>query len=195
MRDQAAEQVGGRPSPDGDFTGRYQRVAPALYVWASLRIRAGLREYCEVDDLLQEAWCRAYAIRHRFDAAEVEFRPWLFRIAKNVLFEVKREARQCARAPHGQGRTSRLFVLEAVPDGVTSITRRLARDEALRRFRDRLDALPEEDRELVVLVGIEGASQADAAERLGMGYEALRKRWQRLRARLEAEGLPETLLD
>ncbi len=40
---------------------------------------------------------------------------------------------------------------------------------------------------------VEGMSQADAATRNGASHDAVRKRWQRLRARLEAEGLPEML--
>ncbi len=195
MPDRAAGPTDEHRPGENDFAERYQRLAPSLPVWASLRIRPSLRAYCEIDDLLQEAWCRAYAIRHRFDPAEVEFRPWLFRVAKNVLLEVKRKATYSDRAGRAQGGTSRLFALHDVPDDVTSITRRLGRDETLVRFHARLRELPDDDRELVVLVGLEGMNQAEAAIRLGTSHDAVRKRWQRLRTRLEADGLPEMLVD
>ena len=195
MSDSDANSAGESPPAEADFTERYQRLASALHAWASLRIRPSLRAYCDVDDLLQEAWCRAYAIRDRFDPAQVEFRPWLFRVAKNVLLETMRKATYADRAGRAQGGTARLFVLDAVPDHVTSITRRLARDENLLRFHARLRELPEDDRELVVLVGLEGMSQAEAATRLGTTYDAVRKRWQRLRARLEGDGVSEMLVE
>ena len=71
---------------------------------------------------------------------------------------------------------------------------RLARDEQLAAFREAVEALSEEDRALVVHCGMEGMSRAEVAERLGLGVEAVTKRWQRLRARLEERGLPEMLL-
>jgi DNA-directed RNA polymerase specialized sigma24 family protein len=63
-----------------------------LHVWASLRIRPQLRAYCQTEDLLQEVWCRTYAIRDRFDSTTRSFRSWIFTVAKNVLLEVVQRA-------------------------------------------------------------------------------------------------------
>jgi RNA polymerase sigma-70 factor (ECF subfamily) len=193
---QEAGSTGGGGDADGeDFHRIYADLAPALLVWASLRIRPQLRAYCEVEDLLQEVWCRACAIKEKRERPASAVRPWLFRIAKNVLLEIVRKARHAGRVHQPQASTSRLFPLDAVSDQITSITRRVARDDALRAFGDRIGALPEEDRELVVHIGLEGLSYADVATRLGLGHEAVKKRWQRLRARLELQGLPQALLE
>jgi RNA polymerase sigma-70 factor (ECF subfamily) len=178
------------------FMSQYHDAAPALHVWATVRIGAEMRAFCEVADLLQEVWCRAYAIRERFDPGRTEFRPWIFRIAKNVLLEVLRHARRTAGVARPcDGHTSRVLRLEGVADEVTSITRRLARDDALRTFHQRLQGLPAEDRDLVLYLGLEGMTAADAATQLGLSYETVKKRWQRLRARLDLAGTPVRLLD
>ena len=48
--------------------------------------------------------------------------------------------------------------------------------------------------ELVVHVGLEGLPFAEVATRLGLNYETVKKRWQRLRAKLDTTGLPDMLL-
>jgi len=185
---------------DADQSGselaqRYRDLAPALHVWASLRIRPQLRAYCEVEDLLQEVWCRACALADRRVPEAAEFRPWLFRIAKNVLLEVVRKAGYAGRVQPAAAQPSRLFLLDAVPAAVTSITRRLASDDALRALHVHLLALPEDDRALAVHLGIEGLPQAEVATLLGLQQETVKKRWQRLRARLVQQGLPGALFE
>ncbi len=178
------ESRGGR---DG-FTERYVALAPALYIWLRLRTPPLLEGVFEPDDLLQEIWLRAYRIRDRFDLERSSFRAWLFVVAKNVLFEAARRAARLRRFSIGSGRTSQILRLKGIPDEATSVTRRVARDEELRRLGSWLEELPEPDRDLVVHLGLEGLSQGEAAARLGLSREALKKRWQRLRARLRAEG-------
>ena len=184
-----------RPLEPADFHRLYTEFAPALQVWATLRIQPQLRAFCEPTDLLQEIWCRAYAIRDRFDRDEASFRPWLFRVAKNVLLEVVQEARLSGRVRHGDGRTSRMFRLAAVADDVTTITQKVARDETLASVRDRIDSLAREERQLVIQLGLEGKKYAEVATQMGLSHDAVKKRWHRLRARLEAEGLADTLLE
>lgn len=185
------------PAPADDlqsFGTAYARIAPALQAWAALRIRPRLRRYCEPEDLLQEIWCRAFAIRNRFDPERTTFRQWMFRVAKNVLLEVVRRSRKDDKVIAADGRTSKLFALENTPELATSITRRVARDEQLREFRQKIESLAPDERTLFAHIGLEGLSYDEAADRLGLSRDATKKRWHRLRARLEASGLPAALL-
>ena len=77
---------------------------------------------------------------------------------------------------------------------MTAVSMRLSRDEGLAAFRAEVDALPEDDRKLVVHCGLEGLPLGEVAQRLGLSTEATGKRWQRLRARLAEGTLPEHLL-
>jgi DNA-directed RNA polymerase specialized sigma24 family protein len=47
----------------------------------------------------------------------------------------------------------------------------------------------------VLHVGFEGMSCPEVGARLGLPAETVKKRWQRLRARLETAGLPRLLLE
>jgi RNA polymerase sigma-70 factor (ECF subfamily) len=49
-----------------------------------------------------------------------------------------------------------------------------------------IDTLPPPDREALTLTELEGLSQREAAERLGMSYSGLKSRVQRGRAKLRA---------
>jgi RNA polymerase sigma factor (sigma-70 family) len=92
------------------------------------------------------------------------------------------------------GETSQLRLFDRV-DEATSVTRRLARDEAVRDFQAYLKELPAEDQDLVLHVGIEGLTNAEAARRLGISPDAATKRWQRLRAHLRASRAAARLLE
>ncbi len=194
-------QQNGAGAPDAgesgveDFTERYVAVAPALFVWLELRGAPLLKGRFEPEDLLQEVWLRAYRIRERFDPERSSFRAWIFVVAKNVLLEAARKARRLERFSGGRGGTSKFQRLAAIPDEATSVTQRVARDEELGRLRRWLEALPESERDLVVHLGLEDLSLREAATRLGIPRETLKKRWQRLRAKLRARGLDRILSD
>lgn len=174
------------------FAQLYEHLVPALLTWAELRIRPAQRSHLEPVDLVQEVWLRAWRQLDAYDAENVPFRFWVFRVAKNVLLEAVRAA---SRRSRGQaGPSTRLFALQNVPDDVTAVSKRMVRDESLGAFQERIEALDEEDRTLVVHCGLEGLPHKEVAERMGLSAEAVTKRWQRLRAKLEEQGVPSTLL-
>lgn len=175
---------------DQDAFGRlFEHLAPALYAWADLRLLADQRAHVEPGDVVQEVWLRAWRGLDDYDPDTTPFRPWLFRVAKNVLLEAGRQVARARRAG-GLGPSTRLFALENLPDDATAISRRLVRDEELARFGERVRGLSEEDRKLVLHCGLEGMPRKEAAARVGLPTETVTKRWQRLRARLEEAGLP-----
>ncbi|HVS18055.1 MAG TPA: sigma-70 family RNA polymerase sigma factor [Planctomycetota bacterium] len=180
-------------SEEEAFRRAYAELAPALFAWARARIRPELRTWIEPADVVQEVWCRAWSACA--EGGELrELRPWLFGVAKNVLLEALRRARSPAFRAAAGGSTTRLVALGGVPDEVTAVSVRCSRDEHLARFSTWLEQLADEDRDLVVLCGLEGLGHAEVGERLGISRDAAAKRWQRLRARLEEERLPRDLL-
>lgn len=169
------------------FPAEFERVAPALYTWARLRIRPQLRAHLDADDLLQEVWARAYARLDHYDPAQGKLRAWLFGIARNALLESLRRLALAPRRESSTSGTTHGFRLDQRAESVTSITKRLARDEAIERLLARVEALPTDERRLFVWCGLEERTCAEAATRLGVSEEAATKRWQRLRARLKGE--------
>lgn len=178
-----------RANDHAEFAARYEQVAPALCVWAMRHVSLSLQARVEVDDVLQEIWMRAFRIHDRFAGDLVEFRSWIFGIAKMVLLEVQRSTRRTQWLRFQDGTTSNSDALDQVEASITRLTKRLVREETVVRFMTHLSALPRPDQDLVMYCGLEGSSCADAARKLGIGVEAATKRWQRLRARLREDGI------
>ncbi len=169
---------------EAQFNELYAEIAPALYAWARARIRKGRGVQLDAADLIQEVWCRAWkGVDARGD--DVPLRPWLFRIAKNVLLEALRSKQKHAHSA-GSGPSTRHMALHNAPDFATTVSRRMVRDESLMAFDENLQELPDSDRELVLLCGLEGLPLKEVSTRLDINLEALTKRWQRLRERLHA---------
>jgi len=172
------------------FEELYARVAPALHAWSSLRAPRGV----DPGDIVGETWLRALRSLQAHTAGDQEFRGWIFGVAKNVLLQTLRSLpREAARSTPADPDASR-SPLENCPEVITSISARLARDEALSAFLERARGFNPIDRELLVHCGLEGSVCALAATRLGISSEAATKRWQRLRAELRATPWVQALL-
>lgn len=180
-----------RRARDGDensLVRLYERLAPALYAWARLRLRH-LNSAIEAEDVVQEVWFRTLSAFPRFEDREKSgFRSWIFGIAARVFVELMRKrGRNPARLESQEGGD--------VPAEVTSITQALKRRETVTAMIDRIDELAPEDRRLFIHRGLEGQSAATVAKLLGIGTEAVHKRWQRLRETLASEAAWRELVD
>jgi RNA polymerase sigma-70 factor (ECF subfamily) len=164
-----------------DFRSLYEALAPSLYAWA--RLRTGSMAL-DPDDLLQEVWIRALQTGAGFDPAKGSFRAWVFGIAKHVYLEALRK-RPARRDPT----EAMVSALSAWPDIATSIRSRMARDESVDKLIEHVASIDELDRKVLIHCGLEDMPCSLAAVRLGVGVEAVTKRWQRLRAKLRTSGV------
>lgn len=175
----------GSHDPSASFLDALAESAPRLYAWAHVRIRGDLRRWLEPADLVQEVAVRACVRQASYDPTRGSFRSWLFGFANRVWLETLREL---ARAPIGaRRRPGGDSALGAILESVTSMTQRVARQESLQTAMRRLDTLDDDDRQLASLIGLEGLSHVEAAAVIGIAADACRKRWQRLRERLQSE--------
>jgi len=172
------------------FEELYARVAPALHTWASLRAPRGV----DPGDIVGETWLRALRSLQSHESGDHGFRAWIFGVAKNVLLQtLRRLPRENARGDVGDASATRR-TLEDYPEAITSISARLARDDAMSEFLERARRFDPVDRELLVHCGLEGSICEVAATRLGISSEAATKRWQRLRAELRTSPWVQELL-
>jgi RNA polymerase sigma-70 factor (ECF subfamily) len=141
--------------------------------------RALTREPSRADDLVQSCLVRALAKQHLWQAG-TDLRAWLFTVLHNQhVNDLRRAARDAAAVP--------------VEDVAPLLTAPASAGDAL-RLRE-LDAaigeLGEEQRRVVLLVGLEGVSYEEAATILGVPVGTVRSRLSRardaLRARLELD--------
>lgn len=126
-------------------------------------------------DLLQDVFLKMQAKLPQLREAE-KAAPWLFRIAKNTIID---HYRQAANQPVAG------LVTEPAGTEQEDITQEFA--YCIRPF---IDSLPEKYREALLLVEIQGLSQKELAERLGISYSGAKSRVQRGR-----EMLKEALLE
>jgi RNA polymerase sigma-70 factor (ECF subfamily) len=129
------------------------------------------------DDLVQDTLERALNRTNLFEAGS-DLRAWLFTIMHNVFANQVRKA--SARAMHVSVDDESVAETEfAVPAGETRSLEMRDLDYALQR-------LPVEQREVVLLVGLEEMSYADVALALGIPIGTVMSRLARGRERLRA---------
>ena len=168
----AALALGGQDRAYREFLRRYREPVYRL-------VRNTIRDGEEALDVTQESFVAAFAALKRYDA-ERPFRMWISRIALN-------KCRDWARR-----RVVRSFFTRAVPiddafdlasDAASPETEAADRAE-LARVNAAISRLPHRLRETLVLRAIEGLSQAEAAETLGVSEKTVETRLYRARIAL-----------
>ena len=137
--------------------------------------RALVRDREAADDLVQDTLERAIA-HWRSRRSEGDLRAWLFAIGRNLHLSALRQAGRrpvCA----GPDALDRVVAHGATPDGALG-----ARDVLVA-----LDRLPEEHRSVLLLVGVEDMSYAQAARVLDVPIGTVMSRLSRARDRLRQE--------
>jgi RNA polymerase sigma-70 factor, ECF subfamily len=157
------------------LVGRYQRGLYAL-------IRGIVRDTGEADDLVQEAFYRAYRYLDRFDT-ERSFRPWIFKIGANLSFRYLRQHRR------------RSWISIEAEDPQTGLTlgdrlRSPGAEEAgprlleHRRLSEAMDRLPPLYRSILVLRAVHGLHYEEIAETLAIPVGTVMSRLSRARGAL-----------
>ena len=154
-------------------------LIPALRRYAY----ALVRDHAAADDLVQDTLERALS-RWKSRHPDGELRAWLFTILRNLQIGNFRQAQR--RGPH--------MAIEEVEPLATA-----AQQEAALEVHDVLGALgqlPEEQKSLLLLVGVEDFSYDEAARILGLPIGTVMSRLSRARKRLRSiiEGGRVTLL-
>jgi RNA polymerase sigma-70 factor (ECF subfamily) len=152
----------------------FQRNTRRLAVLVHYKLNPELRRFADIDDVVQETLLEAYRDIDQFEYRKPgSFLNWLARIADHVIADLSRS----------QGRQKRAaqvvpFKSESNPAGpepVVSLTpsRILAEKEGLALLIARLDRLPDNYREAILLAKVEGLTTQQLAERLGQSRESV----------------------
>ena len=161
------------------------RHLPAIRAYLRLNAGAAVRAEEWSGDLAQSV-CRE-ALEHgdapRFDD-DAAFRRWLFTIAFHKVVDRARRA-AVRRAAHGRpvddasdAALGEFYASRLSPSG------EVAGRESIERLERAFDALPDEQREVLVLAKIAGLSQAEIGAQIGKSEEAVRKILSRSLARI-----------
>jgi len=157
------------------FSALFKKHRPRLAVLIHYRLSPELRRFFEVDDILQETFLEAFRDFDQFTYESLgSFMSWLARISDHVMADLARS----------QGRQKRhaaeilRFRSESNPAGAEPIDSRtpsriFAEEEGLQELVVKLNALPENYRQAIVLVKVEGLTTKEAAARLGKTSESM----------------------
>ncbi|MBL0160307.1 MAG: RNA polymerase sigma factor [Bryobacterales bacterium] len=152
----------------------FERTRRRLAVLVHCKLSPRTSDFADVEDIVQETCLRAFRDIHSFTyQSPGAFMRWLSTIADHVIVDRVRYQNRARRAgddvpfrsesnPHG-------------PDPATSATpsRLFAQQQAVEQLLARLDALPEDARQLILMAKLEGLSTAEIAAHLGKSREAV----------------------
>ena len=153
-----------------DFAELLEHEIPRLRRYA----RALTRDTAMADDLVQNCLVRALAKQHLWQAG-TDLRAWLFTILHNQhVNDVRRSVREGVAVP----------VEDAAP--VLTVSDKAEASLQLRDLDRAIAELPEEQRQVILLVGLEGMRYDEAAAVLDIPIGTVRSRLSRGRESLRA---------
>ena len=158
------------------FEAIYEAYRPRLF---GFLVRLSRRRDV-AEDLLEETWLRLVT-RAGTLTDDARVGPWLFTVARNLYFSWRRSHAVDAT------RTTELDPSWPAPERGDSPFEAAARAELEGRVEAALARLPLRDREVLLLVGVEGLTPSEAAGVCGLPAVTLRARLHRARERLVAE--------
>lgn len=131
----------------------------------------------EAEDVTQEVFLRLWTEGHRFRPEAARLTTWLHRIAHNLCIDWRRK--QARINPAG----------DALPETAVDCgpQRDIENATRARRVRHAVTALPERQRDALLLCHYQGLSNQEAAAILGIGVEALESLLARARRRLRVQ--------
>jgi len=157
-----------RAGSDPAFEAIVERYRRAL-----MRYVSRLLPPDRAEDVVQQSFVKAYEAMHR-DTAELNLRPWLYRIAHNGALNALRDR----ALGHAE--------LDERIDGVERPDQAFERTTGLRELVVAVQALPERQRSAILLRELEGRSYEEIAAALGVTDGAVRQLLNRARNSLRA---------
>ncbi len=157
------------------FDAAYARFRARVFAFL-LRL-SGRRDVAE--DLLQETWLRLARASPSL-AEDTDLAAWLFTVARNQYVSWRRWSALDLSRLVALGDDATSPATTAPPDEATDAAR------AMHRLEIAIAKMSPAHREVLLLVGVEGFDQEQAAAILGVRYDALRQRLARARGDLAA---------
>lgn len=152
-----------------DFRSQLAQELPHLRRFA----RALVGDPALADDLVQDCAERALVKSHLYDPAR-PLRAWLYAVLRNIFVSGLRRS----------GRSTVVKTIDDLKDGEGAVAPAQEDRLAASLVADALDRLPPQQREVVVLVGLEEMSYRDVAEIVGVPIGTVMSRLSRARESL-----------
>ncbi|MCR9245248.1 MAG: sigma-70 family RNA polymerase sigma factor [bacterium] len=188
-----------RRAVDGDAASMswlIERLNPLLIAQARWRMGAALSRVCEPADLVHEAWLVLLPRLDTLPPRDGRMTPVLLSFLSTTILHktqnlLRREARRRLQTGSaGDGEDPLLELGGPQSEVVSAVVRR----EAETQIREALEELNEQDREILLMRGIEQQETEAVMELLGLSRDAVYKRYARALTRLR-ERFPNSVFD
>jgi RNA polymerase sigma-70 factor, ECF subfamily len=181
-------RTGDRESLSALFEKYQRRLGVLIYY----KLKAKAFPFSEVEDILQETYLRAFRDLDGFSyQSPGSFLRWLSSIADHTIIDRLRYYSRERRAGEEVPFRSASNPFGPEPADTKTPSRLFGQQQDVERLLARLDALPEDYRQAILLAKVEGLSTGEMAERLGKSREAVAllvyRAVKRFRALCEAE--------
>ncbi len=156
------------------FRRLFLKYRRRLAVLIHYKLSPEMRGRMEVDDILQEIWLRACRDIAQFTyRSPGSFLRWLESIAGHVIIDAARYQGRERRAGEEVRFRSESNPLGPEPADSRTPSRLLREKENIQALLQRLNALPEDYRQVILWAKIEGISTPEIAARMGKTREAV----------------------
>lgn len=138
-----------------------ERLAPRLFSYAA-RV---LGDRTEAEDVVQEAMIKLWKVAPDWRQGEAQVSTWVYRVTANLCTDRLRRRKTRAQV-----------AMDAVPEpeaDLPSMVERMTEARRAEALQAALDALPDRQRQAVILRHLEGLSNPEIAEVMDIGVEAV----------------------
>lgn len=167
-----------RHDPDA-FGAVYDRHFPGIYRYVAARLGRDA-----ADDIAAETFVTAFRKRDGFDPARGEVRPWLFGIATNLVGQHRRAEKRRYDALARVQATSGAPPDPDAHEDEDRIASRVTAEGLRPKLADAVGALPEGDRDVLLLVSVAGLGYEEVGQALGIPSGTVGSRLSRARRKL-----------
>ena len=165
------------------FDRLFRLTGPRVLLYARLRMGPALRAVAEPDDVLQDSWLAAWRALPRYEHHSLAgLSRWLCRIAESSLRGLV--DRHGARKRSAPGADLGPDVLERWADTATGVATAAARGEETLHLEQALAALPDDERQVLLLRFFQGLTIDEIADLLRDAPTTVRRRLGRAAALL-----------
>lgn len=144
-----------------DFDAVYSQYCAKVSGFVHSRVQNGE----DAQDLVQTVFMKVYASLSDFDEGKASLSTWIYTITRNTVYDYWRKKRD--RPTLELIDTAQSGEEEAPEDAVLN-------NEALEELACALKKLPQEQRDIIILLYYKGLERKNAAQMLGMTYGQLR---------------------
>jgi RNA polymerase sigma-70 factor, ECF subfamily len=141
------------------FGKLYQRHLDSIYRYIFFRVN---RDQKNAEDLTETVFFKALDKLDSFDENGLGFRPWIYRIAHNLVVDYYRRYKK------------HVALGEAIPDENQNVEEKIFREFEIKNTLKAMDSLTGEQREIIIMRFVNGLSNREIAKVLSKKEDAVR---------------------